>query len=180
MTIRVFTVSLASAVCIMGLTHAAVAGPCSDAIADLGRKLAQSPALGPATTGTLTGSNPGSAPTGSPQPGATGTGGTSADNRVGGTAGTKELNAASAQIATSPDDVRRQSQGLPTAAQVASSGSGRQVETAPSQAQSASNSAKPDDRVSQAKMELERARMLDQKDDGTCRGAMDKARELAG
>lgn len=180
MIIRLFSLSLVSAACLVGLTHTAAAGPCSDGIADLGRKLAQSPALGPTTTGTLTGSNPGSAPAGSPQPGAAGTGGTSADNRVGGTAGTKELNAASAQIATSPDDVRRQSQGLPTAAQVAASGSGRQVETAPSQAQSASNSAKPDDRMSQAKMELERARMLDQSNDGACRGALDKAREMAG
>ena len=180
MSIRLFSVLLASAACLVGLSHAATAGPCSDGIADLGRKLAQSPALGPVTTGTLTGSNPGSAPAGSSQPGAAGIGGTSAENRVGGTAGTKELNAASAQIATSPDDVRRQSQGLPTAAQVASAGSSRQVETAPSQAQSASNSAKPDDRMSQAKMELERARMLDQKDDGACRGALDKAREMAG
>ena len=180
MIVRLFSVSLASAACLVGLTHAAAAGPCSDGIADLGRKLAQSPALGPATTGTLTGSNPGSAPAGSPQAGTAGTGGTSADNRVGGTAGTKELNAASAQIATSPDDVRRQSQGLPTAAQVAASGSGRQVETAPSQAQTASNSAKPDDRMSQAKMELERARMLDQSNDGSCRGVLDKAREMAG
>jgi len=180
MIVRLFSISLASAACLVGLNYPAAAGPCSDGIADLGRKLAQSPVLGPVTTGTLTGSNPGSAPAGSQQPAVAGIAGTSADNRVGGTAGTKELNAASAQIATSPDDVRRQSQGLPTAAQVAASGSGHQVETAPSKAQSASNNAKPDDRMSQAKMELERARMLDQKDDEACRAALDKARDLAG
>lgn len=175
------TLSLsASVACLLALSHAAVAGPCSDGIADLGRKLAQSPALGPVTTGALTGSNPGAAPSATTQPGAPGTVGTSADNRVGGTAGTKELNAAVGQVATSSDDVRRQQQGLPTAAAVAAAGSNRQVETAPGQAQSVSSNAKPDDRMSQAKMELERARMLDQKDDGACRGALDKARELAG
>ena len=180
MALRIMSVSFACAACLLAFGHAAAAGPCSDGIVELGRKLAQSPALGPATTGTLTGSNPGASPAGATQPGTPGAGGTSADNRVGGTAGTKEMNAASAQIATSPDDVRRQQQGLPTAAAVAAAGSNRQVETAPSQAQSASTSAKPDDRMSQAKMELERARMLDQKDDGSCRGALDKARELAG
>ncbi len=90
------------------------------------------------------------------------------------------MNAASAQIATSPDDVRRQQQGLPTAAAVAAAGSNRQVETAPGQAQSASNSAKPDDRMSQAKMELEKARQLDQKDDPSCRGSIDRTRALMG
>lgn len=180
MNTRWFSVSLSCVACLLGMTHVAAAGPCSDGIADLGRKLAQSPALGPTLTGTVTGSNPGAASVGSAQAGVPGTGGTSADNRVGGTAGTKELNAASAQIATSPDDVRRQSQGLPTAAQVAASGSGHQVETAPNQAQTASNSAKPDDRMSQAKMELERARMLDQSNDGSCQTALDKARKLAG
>ena len=180
MTARTRLILSAPAACLLMLTHAAAAGPCSDGIAEVGRKLAQSPALGPVTTGTLTGSNPGSAPSGTAQPGAPGAAGTSADNRVGGTAGTKEMNAAAAAIATSPDDVRRQQQGLPTAAAVAAAGSNKQVETAPGQAQAASNGAKPDDRMSQAKMELERARTLDQKDDQACRGALDKARELAG
>ena len=180
MSSRTLSVLSASAACLLALTHAAAAGPCSDGIAELGRKFAQSPALGPVTTGALTGSNPGSAPAGVPQPGAPGTTGTTADNRVGGTAGTKEMNAVSGLVATSSDDVRRQQQGLPTAAAVAAAGSNKSVETTPAQAQAASNRAKPDDRMSQAKMELERARMLDQKDDQACRGAMDKARELAG
>lgn len=180
MTPRTLSLVSASALCLAALTQVAVAGPCSDGIADLGRKLSQSPALGPVTTGALPGSNPGNAPTGTPQPGPAPATGTSADNRVGGTAGTKEMNAAAATIATSPDDVRRQQQGLPTAAAVAAAGSNRSVETTPAQAQAASNNTRPDDRMSQAKMELERARMLDQKDDGACRGALDKARELAG
>ena len=153
----------------------AMAGPCSDGIAELGRKLAQSPSLGPATTGTLSGSNPGSAPSGTPQPGAPAPTGTSADNRVGGTAGTKEANAAVGNlVATSPQDVRRQQEGLPTAAAVAAAGSGKSVETAPGNA-SASG---PNDRMSMAKMELERARMLDQKDDASCKAALERTREL--
>ena len=160
------------------LPAVASAGPCSDQIAELGRKLAQSPALGPVTTGTLSGAAPGSIPT--PAPGGTApapvTTGTSADNRVGGTAATKELNAAAASVATSADDVRRQQQGLPTAAQVAAAGSGRSVETTPGQG----SSPKPDDRMSQAKMELERARMLDQKDDRACSASIDRTRQLMG
>jgi len=154
------------------------AGPCSDQIADLGRKLAQSPSMGPVTTGTLSGSNPGSAPTaGGSQPGAPATTGTSADNRVGGTAGTKEVNAAVGNnIATSSQDVRRQQEGLPTAAATAAAGSGKSVETTPGQG----SSAMPNDRMSQAKMELEKARMLDQKDDPACSGAIDRTKQLMG
>jgi len=149
-------------------------GPCSDQIADLGRKLAQSPSIGPVTTGTLSGSNPGSAPTaGGSEPGAPATKGTSADNRVGGTAGTKEFNAAVGNnIATSSQDVRRQQEGLPTAA----AGSGKSVETTPGKG----SSAMPNDRMSQAKMELEKARMLDQKDDPACSGAIDRTKQLMG
>ncbi len=169
-----------SAVCIalFAVPTAAAAGPCSDQIAELGRKLAQSPSIGPVTTGTLSGSNPGSAPSAAnPQPGAPAATGTSADNRVGGTAGTKELNAAVGNnIATSSQDVRRQQEGLPTAAAVAAAGSGKSIETAPGQGSSAA----PNDRMSQAKMELEKARQLDQKDDPTCRASIDRTRELMG
>lgn len=167
-----------SAICI-GLVAAptvAAAGPCSDDIAELGRKLAQSPALGPVTTGTLSGSNPGSAPATS-QPGAPSATGTSADKRVGGTAGTKELNASVGNnIATSSQDVRRQQEGLPTAAAVAAAGSTKSVETTPGQGSSPA----PDDRMSQAKMELDKARQLDQKDDASCRGSIDRTRQLMG
>jgi len=178
MRCRITPVLGASALCLamLAATNPAKAGPCSDAIAELGRKMAQSPALGPVTTGTLTGSNPGSAPIGvtTGSAAAPSTAGTSADTRIGGTAGTKEMNAAAGTIATSPQDVRRQQEGLPTAAAVA--GSGKSVEMAPVQG----GTAMPNDKMSMAKMELERARMLDQKDDGSCSGAVDKARELAG
>ncbi len=170
--------TIAGGLAVLLTSGAAMAGPCSDQIAELGRKLAQSPALGPVTTGALAGSNPGSAPspssgTTTPAPVATGT---SADNRVGGTAGTKEMNAATATIATSADDVRRQQQGLPTAAAVAAAGSNKSVETTPGQ----SSAPMPDDRMSQAKMELEKARQLDQKDDQACAGSIDRTRQLMG
>lgn len=168
-----------SALC-LGLTAiptGAAAGPCSDQIAELGRKLAQSPSLGPVTTGTLSGSNPGSAPASSASGAAPSAAGTSADNKVGGTAGTKEINAAVGNnIATSSQDVRRQQEGLPTAAAVAAAGSGKSVETTPGQGSSAA----PNDRMSEAKMELDKARMLDQKDDASCRGSIDRVRQLAG
>lgn len=169
----------------LATSTAALAGPCTDQIIELGRKVSNSAALGPVTTGTLTGSGPGSTPApgttaGTPQPGAPAPTGTSADNRVGGTAGTKEVNAAVGNlVATSPQDVRRQQEGLPTAAAAAAAGSGRSVETTPGQAGSTSaNTASPNDRMSQAKMELEHARMLDQKDDASCRASVDKVRQL--
>ena len=174
---RYSTLSLAALGLAAMLPSAAMAGPCSDQIAELGRRLGQSSALGPVTTGTLTGSGPGSTPPvvsgTAPAPVTTGT---SADNRVGGTAGTKEINAAAANIATSSDDVRRQQQGLPTAAAMAAAGSARSVETTPGQGSSAA----PDDRMSQAKMELEKARMLDQKDDRACSASVDRTRQLMG
>ena len=154
------------------------AGPCSDDIADVGRKLAQSASLGPATTGKLVGSNPGAIqPKSDPAEGVTPSAtGTSATNRVGGTAGTKELNAAVGQVATSSQDVRAQQQGLPTAAQVAAQGSKSSVETTPQK----STSPQSDDHMSEAKMELEKARMLDQKDDRACSDAVKHARDLMG
>ena len=162
----------------VALPGVASAGPCSDQIAELGRKLSQSPSLGAPTTGTLTGSNPNTAPGASPTASAAPTGvGTSNDNRVGGTAGTKEANAAVGNlVATSSQDVRRQQEGLPTAAAVAAAGSGKSVETTPGQASGAG----PNDKMSEAKAELEKARMMDAKDDGACRGAIDRARQLAG
>lgn len=162
-----------SALCLGALAAptAAYAGPCSDGIAELGRKLASSPGLGPVTTGTVSGTAAASAA----QPGAPGATGTSADNRVGGTAGTKEANAAVGNlVATSSQDVRRQQEGLPTAAAVAAAGSGKSVETTPSKG----GSPAPNDRMSEAKMELEKARMLDQKDDQSCSASLDRTRQL--
>lgn len=166
----------------LGPVSGAVAGPCSEQISDLGRKLAQSPAMGPAVTGALSGSNPGSVQTGT-QPGDVPLTGTSADNRGGGgTLGTKEMNAvANSRVATSPADVRAQQEGKPTAAAIAGGGAaGTSVETKPAQAAAQQAGNTPDDRMSQAKMELERARMLDQKDDRACTGALDRVRQLMG
>ena len=145
----------------------ALAGPCSDGIADLGRKLSSSSALGPVTTGTLTGAGPTTAqPT--PNPGAPGTGGTSASNTLGGTAGTKEANASVGNlVATSPQDVRRQQEGLPTAASTAAAGPN-----------SPAAGKMPDRDMSMAKMELEKARMLDQANDPACKAALDHTRQL--
>ena len=152
-----------------------LAGPCSDDIAAIGRQLSASPALGPATTGALAGSGPGTVRTAA-QGDEPGKAGTTADGRIGGTAGTKELNAAVGQVATSAEDVRRQQEGLPTAAQMAAQGSGTSVETTPKQG----GSPQPDDRVSQAKTELEKARALDQRNDGTCSASVKRTRDLIG
>lgn len=178
MRIRKTIVLSASAVSLaIAAASTAMAGPCTEQISELSRKMSGNSSLGPVTTGTLTGSGPGSAPSPSPQPGAPAPTGTSADNRVGGTAGTKEANAAVGNlVATSPQDVRRQQEGLPTAAAAAAAGSSKSVETTPGQGGSASSN----DRMSEAKMELEKARLLDQKGDASCSGSVDRVRQLAG
>lgn len=156
------------------LPAVALAGPCSDQIAELGKTLSQSPSLGSSpTTGTLTGSGPGSAPTNAPSADPT-TKGTSADARIGGTAGTKELNSASSQIATSSQDVRRQQEGLPTAAATAAAQGKGSVETAPRLGQAPSS----DDRMSMAKSELQNAVALNQKDDSLCLDSIKRVRDL--
>lgn len=160
----------------------ALAGPCSSDIAELSRTLSASPTLGGTpTTGALAGAGNGAAPS----PGAGGggnsadrTAGTSGTGRQGGTAGSREMNATVGnQIATSPDDVRRQQEGRPTAAaevdtrQRAQSDRQR-VEVAPGAATSA-----PDDRAARAKSDLESARALDQRDDGGCRDVINRVRQ---
>ena len=149
---------------------AALAGPCSDDIAAIGRQLSQSPAMGPVTTGALTGSNPGSAPGGG-QSAAMDPKGTSADQRVGGTAGTKELNAASTNVATSDADVRQQQMGHPTAAAQAKSNG---VETAPGGHMGTATAS--DDKMSRAKMAWQKAVDLNAQNDPSCHGAVDQAR----
>ena len=154
---------------------AAMAGPCTDQIAELGRTLAQSPAVGPVTTGALGGAAPTSVQTTTDRPGAPSTTGTSADNRVGGSAGTKEVNAAVGNlVATSSQDTRRQQEGLPTAAAQAAAADKQSVETAPR----LGSGQQPNDNMSMAKMELEKARMLDQSNDQACMGSIDKTRQL--
>ena len=175
MTVLVNTRHLLVAGLCLGLAPAlALAGPCSDQIAELGKTLSQNPSLGASpTTGALTGSNPGSAPTNAPSVEPT-TKGTSADSRMGGTAATKELNSASSLIATSSQDVRRQQEGLPTAAATAAMQGKKSVETVPKLGQAPSS----DDRMSMAKSELQNAVALDKKDDSLCLDSILKVRNL--
>lgn len=188
--------SIPAAIAAIGITLAAapaLAGPCSNDIADLSRRLTSNPTLGGSpTSGALSGAEPGHSPspTGGGAAGgssATNAGspdrmaGTSADRRQGGTAGTREMNATvNNQIATSPEDVRRQQQGQPTAAAQAEAGKSGQtdrnrVEVTPNQHAAA---APQDDRASRAKSELETARALDQRDDAGCRDAVNRVRSL--
>ena len=156
--------------CTAMLPAVAFAGPCSDDIASVGRQLSQSSSLGPVSTGTLTGSNPGNVAGGAKKMAADSKG-TSADQRVGGTAGTKELNAASSNIATSDADVRQQQLGHPTAAgQAASNG----VETAPSSHAGTDTAA--DDKMSRAKTAWQKAVSLNAQNDPSCHGALAEAR----
>ena len=162
-----------------------LAGPCSTEIADLSRQLSASPALsGTPTSGALTGAGPGASPTpsaGTGMPSPDRRAGTSAAPRQGGTAGTREMNAVVGnQIATSPEDVRRQQEGKPTAAAAAEAGQRAQsdrhaVEAVPSQPGATQG---PDDRMSRAKCELESARALDCRDDGGCRDALGRGRQM--
>ena len=150
---------------------AAWAGPCSDDIASLGRQLSQSPAMGPATTGALAGSGPGGV--GHAQTAAADTHGTSADGKMGGTAGTKEINAASGNVATSDADVRAQQVGKPTASGQAASGNA--VETSPGR--HTPDSSASDDRMTRAKAAWQKAVDLNAQNDGGCHGAVDQARQ---
>ncbi len=155
------------------LSGAALAGPCSSQIAQLDKTLSQSPALGPVTTGALAGSGPGAIKT-NPQPDTQASAtGTSAGGKLGGTGGTKEMNAASNQVATSAQDVRRQQEGKPTMAAATSAPASNSVETQPG------NAAAPSpDRLSEAKMDVSQARALDAKGDQSCMDPLKRAQAL--
>jgi len=75
---------------------------------------------------------------------------------------------ASGRIATSPDDVRRQSENRPTAAAAAAQGGDAK----------ASPGLASEDKVSQAKSALQRAVDLNAKGDQSCRDAVQEARNL--
>ncbi|TXM88468.1 hypothetical protein FV219_24495, partial [Methylobacterium sp. WL122] len=75
---------------------------------------------------------------------------------------------ANGQIATSPADVRAQSENKPTAA----------VEAAKGGEPSAQASLSAEDKVSQAKTALQRATDLNAKGDQSCRDAVQQARSL--
>lgn len=88
---------------------------------------------------------------------------------VGAASGTGQGDAvASGRIATSPEDVRRQSDNRPTMAQAAAQGGDAK----------ASASSSSEDKVSQAKMALQRAVDLNAKGDQTCREAVTQAQNL--
>ncbi len=155
---------LASGVLVGPGIEVALAGPCSDQIAELSRLTSGGGA--PATTGAVSGSgtiaNPGAATvSGSGAAGAAatkpgeasdaGTGKQSADQR----SGTREMSAVAGQIATSPEDVRRQQEGRPTTAQAAD------------QAR---------ERLPMAKAKLEQARLLDEQGNAGCMGLVNEAR----
>jgi hypothetical protein len=168
----------------------AYADPCSNDIVELSRILSASPALGAGTptTGALAGGMPGNTPSptgggGAATPSPDRTAGTTADSRQGGSAGTRELNAVVGnQVATSPDDVRRQQEGRPTAAAAAEMGQRAQpdrqrVEVVPGAPGAAPGT---DERMAGAKTELENARALDQRDDGACRDSITRIRQALG
>ncbi len=145
---------------------AAVAGPCSDQIAALDKKVSDNPSLGPPTTGALSGATPAAklpAANGSATPNmAQLTKGTSAQGNLTKTNGaTAEMNAASAQVATSDQDVRRQQAGMPTMA------NDPNAKLSDSQ-----------NKVSQAKEVLEQARALDAKNDTGCQASVAQAQKL--
>ena len=153
---------------------AAIAGPCSDDIAQLSRQLGGMPGLGAPVSGvagepvsgTHTAQAGSTGASDKAQPGgASRTGGGSAGTvgGVSGAAGGAKDAVASGQVATSDQDVRSQSVGKPTAAQSASSG-----QPAPSTVD--------DDRVSQAKMSLQTAIDLNSKGDSSCSAAVTKTR----
>jgi hypothetical protein len=155
---RISALLLASGVLISPGLGIAYAGPCSDQIAELSR--VTSGGATPTTTGTT--SNPGAATAGNPgaagvtgmKPGEAsdpGTGKQSADQR----SGTREMSAVAGQIATSPEDVRRQQEGRPTASQAADQAS---------------------ERLPMAKAKLDQARLLDEQGNSGCMALVNEAR----
>lgn len=161
-------------------------GPCTNEIAELGRQLGSQVGLGAPVSEPGAGqqvdknvsSQQASAASTSAsdkqQPGGASRTGGGSPGTVGGVAGPAGTAAgggtaagiASGAIATSPEDVRRQSEGKPTAAAAAAQGG--------SSAASSSSS----DKVSQAKSALQRAVDLNAKGDKSCMDAINDARNL--
>ncbi len=147
----------------------AVAGPCADQIDQVSRQLS-----GGKGAGTLAGAAPGGAEKNAPMP-QTGTPDGAAEPTAGGVKGeavatTMAGNAPDSMakpvdpangIATSPQDVRLQQQGMPTAAQ-------------------GGNPVALDQRMQQAMAAVERARSLDQQGSQDCTAALDEAKRLGG
>jgi hypothetical protein len=140
----------------------ALAGPCSDQIAAVSRILGAHPNVsGSPTTGTLNGAGPSDKSSAAVSNTAAQTKGTTADGgSLKGDSGNREMTAAASSTATSPEDVRRQQAGVATMAD-------------------APDAKTPNQHVAQATQQLDRARMLDAKNDPTCHEAVDQASQLA-
>ena len=168
----------------LGLTPAAALadGPCTNDIAQVGKQLGSQVGLGAPVSEPAAGQQvdkaagsqqANAAASDRAQPGGASRTGGGSPGTVGGVAGPvgtaaggQQANAvASGQVATSPEDVRRQSEGKPTTAQQAAQGG-------------ASSGASSADKVSQAKMALQRAVDLNAKGDASCMGAINDARDL--
>jgi hypothetical protein len=170
-------------------------GPCTDDIAKLRRELSTQVGLGApisepdygqqkgpndragqpsaaSTTGS-TGKPVGSSETDRAQPGGASRESGGSPGTVGGVSGpvgaTGQADAvASGRVATSPEDVRRQSENRPTAAAAAGQGGSAGAGASPSS----------EDKASQAKMALQRAIDLNAKGDRGCADAVNQARQL--
>ena len=169
-------------------------GPCTDDIAKLRRELSTQVGLGAPisepdygqqkgpndtaggrsaadTTGST--AKPGSPETDRAQPGGASRESGGSPGTVGGVSGPtgptgQADGVASGRVATSPDDVRRQSENRPTAAAAAAKGG--DAKAAPELGS--------EDKVSQAKMALQRAIDLNAKGDRGCATVVNEAREL--
>jgi hypothetical protein len=154
-TMKISALLLASGVLVSPGLGVALAGPCSDQIAELSRLT--SGGASPTTTGAVTSPGPAAASTGgaagtTPGDAATpGTGRQTADQR----SGTREMSSVAGQIATSPEDVRRQQEVRPTTAQAADRAS---------------------ERLPMARAKLEEARLLDQQGKAECMALVTEVR----
>jgi hypothetical protein len=184
----------ACAVCIAPTLAGAQTGPCTDDIAKLRRDLAGQAGLGApisepdygqrrgpndaAQTGSTAGGPANAKPVGTPETDRAQKGGADRDSGgtpgtvggvsgpVGAATGTNQADSvASGRIATSPEDVRRQSENRPTAAAAAAKGETGSDHTS-------------EDKVSQAKMALQRAIDLNAKGDQGCTNAVNDTRNL--
>jgi hypothetical protein len=153
--------ALAACLGLLAAAGPALAGPCADDIARLERTIDNPTGKG---AGTLANAVPGGAenkaPPANPEAGSVDKAPSLAEGgKTGGAGGTSEMNAASAQIATSAQDVRLQQAGQPTMAQ---GGDPRVV----------------DEQLGKVRQAVDRARDLDAKDDAGCRTAVDEANQL--
>jgi hypothetical protein len=152
----------------------AAAGPCTEQLNEVAKMMSNNPAMGAPTSGALAGAAPGAIQSQAPMPQA-GTPPGAADvagNAVKGqaVATTMAGNAPGSMAqpmdpaagrATSPQDVRAQQVGQPTAAQ-------------------GGDPTKLPDNITQAKNQLDKARMLDAQGSGECAGAITEAKRLMG